>query len=222
MQYAPHLVALVFGDDAVHVGNAGQREGERGEVIGRIRVVLLQQVQHPAGALGNHFAQGLDATVLDVQDAVRDIEDTVVVRHEDHRGAVLAREVLDQFHHVATRLLVERRRRFVGQHDFRPVHQCPRDPRALLLSAREFGGRLVCVLGKSDPLQHFANPVFLFPGLAVQLQGHLHVLADGEALQQVVCLEDIADLPAHPDERLLLCVQELVPQYADTASLRRA
>ena len=49
-----------------------------------MRVVFLEEVQHATGALGNNFAQRLHVAVFEVQDTVRNIENSIVVRHEDH------------------------------------------------------------------------------------------------------------------------------------------
>ena len=73
--------------------------------------------------------------VLEVQDAVRDIEDAVVVRYEDNRGSIFARQLLDELDDVATGLLVQRCRGLIGQHNLRAVHERPRNARTLLLSA---------------------------------------------------------------------------------------
>ena len=135
MQDPTHLLPFTVVHDAVRVGDTRQREGKSREVVGGIRVVLLQQVQHPARALRHHFAQRLHVAVFEVQDAIGDIEYAVVVGNEDDRGSVLAGEILDQLDDIASRLLVQRGGRLVGEDHSRSRYQRACDAGSLFLAA---------------------------------------------------------------------------------------
>ena len=71
-----------------------------------------------------------------------------------------------------------------------------------LVEAGEVGGTCVnrgCIPTKV--WQHSAYLLLAIPGFyTVKLQGHLYVLADGQAVEQVVGLENIANLAAHLDQ----------------------
>ena len=79
------LVAPRRAHLAVGIGDSRQGEGERGQVVCCVWIVFLEQIQHSTGALGNRFAQRLHVAIFQVQDAIRDIENTIVVRYEDDR-----------------------------------------------------------------------------------------------------------------------------------------
>ena len=72
-----------------------------------------------------------------MQYAVRNIENTIVMSHQDYRRAVLARQILDQLDHVATGLLVQRCRGFVKQHGLGAVLQRTHNGKAVALAGRE-------------------------------------------------------------------------------------
>ena len=55
-----------------------------------------------------------------------------------------------------------------------------------------------------------------------RLERHLHVLARRQRVEQVVRLEDVADAPAHADERGLARAAELLAEHAEAPLLRRA
>ncbi len=155
-----------------------------------------------------------------MQDAISDIENAIVMGNEDHGRAVLAREVLDQFHHVATGLLVQRRCGLIRQYDLGTVDESPGNAGALLLSAGQFSRELVLMLGQPDPCEDRGNALFRFLSLdAGELQRHLHVLVNRQAVEQVVGLEDIADLPAHLEQGSLTSIEEFIAEHPDAALL---
>jgi hypothetical protein len=78
------------------------------------------------------------------------------------------------------------------------------------------------VLGQSNSLQHRDNAAPCVLTLnATKLQRHLHVLVNGEAIEKVVGLENIANLSPGTDQDLLAGIEELAAQYFDAAFLRR-
>ena len=79
------------------------------------------------------------------------------------------------------------------------------------------------VLRQSDPFEYVGDSTAGFLASdAIEFQGHLHVLTHGKAVQQVMRLEYVADLPAHLDQCSLTRVEQLLAQHAHTALLRRA
>jgi hypothetical protein len=80
-----------------------------------------------------------------MENAIGDVEDAVVVRHDDHGRAALSRQATEEIDHVAPRLLVERRRRLVGEHEAWPADERPRHGHALLLARRELVGCFVAI-----------------------------------------------------------------------------
>ena len=97
----------------------------------------MREHAHELARVGDDaLGERVQPAVLQVDDAVGDVEDAVVVGDEQHRAALLARERPHQLDDVAARLLVERRGRLVGEHELRLGDERARDGDALLLPAR--------------------------------------------------------------------------------------
>jgi len=117
------------------------------------------------------------------------------VRHHHHRHA-LARQRLDHVEHLAHELDVERGRRLVEQHRFRPHHEGARDRDTLLLAARELVRELRALLGEANSVEE--RPRLLTRFTLVE-PPHLdepahHVVERRHVLKQVEPLEDHPDL----------------------------
>ena len=90
-------------------------------------------------SFGHVLAVMRDPPVLEHEDAVREIENAVVVRDDD-AGAVFGhRDFAQEVHHPAARRGVERGGGFVAHHQPRFVDQRARNRHALLQAARAVG-----------------------------------------------------------------------------------
>ena len=88
--------------------------------------------------------------VVQVDHVARDLAGELhLVGDQDH-GAAFARQVADHLQHLADQFGVERRGRFVEQHDTRLDRQRPGDRAALLLAARQEGRIDVALFGEPD------------------------------------------------------------------------
>ena len=159
-----------------------------------------------------------------MHDAVGDVQDAVVVRHEQHRASTAAREVADELDHLPSGLLVERGGGLVGEHDARITRERAGDGHALPLSAGELIGAPIGMGLEPDRAQH-AEGAFTHlrfgTGVLVH-ERHLDVAPRGERVEEVVRLEDVADLPPHGHERRPVRIAQLSAQHAQAAGLRGA
>ena len=175
---------------------------------GRCRSLLCaSSVHHLLRVRDHRVGERREPAVLEVQDAVGDVEDAVVVGDEQDRRAALARERLHAIDDFAARRLVERGRRLVGEHHGRLADERARDRDALALAAGELLGTLVRVLAEAHGLEHRVGPALQLGarGAPGDAQAELHVLRRGQRAEQVVLLEDEADAPAHVLERACAC-----------------
>jgi hypothetical protein len=181
-------------------------------------------VHHPLRVGDHGIGEGPQPPVLEVQDPVGDVEDPVVVRDQQDRRAPLAGECLHAIDDLATGGLVERRRGFVREHHGRLADERAGDRDALALAARELLGPLVRVRAEAHGLEHRfrPSPQLRACGAARHAQAELHVLGRRECTEQVVLLEDEADVAAHVLERRALPAAELVAEHAQPALLRRS
>ena len=132
-----------------------------------LALVLGQHAHHVAG-IGDHgVRERYEPAVLQMKDPVGDVQDAVVMRHDENSHAVLPGKHLQAIHNVAAGLLVERRSRLVREDDSWVADQGTSDGDPLPLSARKVIGVLVDVLGQSDGLQHLDRELSqLSPGAA--------------------------------------------------------
>ena len=127
--------------------------------------------------------------------AAREGGDGGVVRDEDEGRAALAPEVDEDVQDRRARRAVEVSRRLVGEEKRRPRSEGPGERHALLLASRELGGVVVPALGEADGRQELgrARPG---GGMSCQLERQQDVLAGRHVREELVRLEDEADLPA--------------------------
>ena len=113
---------------------------------------------------------------------------------EEEGDVFLMVQVVHQVEEARTGLLVEVRRGFVRQHQFRLRNDGPGHGDALLLAAGKLLGKPVDLLAQAHFLQDARRPVAaLFLGNALEEQDILHVLQRGEDRDQVIGLEYEAD-----------------------------
>ena len=154
--------------------------------------------------VGDRGGERRQPAVLEVDDAVGDVEDAVVVRDQQHGDALLLGQIVHQVDHVAAGLLVERRGGLVGEDDARPPGERAGDRDALLLPARELAREVRAArCAQADRFEHLDGALtdLLARQLAVQVERHLHVLRRGQRGEQIVRLEDVADAACAPGRR---------------------
>ncbi len=153
-----------------------------------------------------------DRAVAELQHAVRDRRERLVVRHEHHRGALFAVDLAQGCEHELARPEVEVARRLVAEDELRVLGERSGDRDALLLAAGELRGEVE--LRSASPT--FARRSRDRGGrLAVargEVDGEAHVLPGSQSRDQVEELEDEADLlPAEQRELLRLMVEMSSP-----------
>ena len=155
---------------------------------------------------------------------VGQLDDAMVMRHHHDRGAVLDGQILEQADDIAGRVRVERGGRLVGQHQFGAVGERARNRHPLALSPRQRARLVLGTRAEPQALQHGDAALAHFRGrmAAGELQRHLHILVGGQRLEEVVHLEDKADVapdahqPARPEPG------EIMAEDVDPALLQRA
>ena len=126
-----------------------------------------------------------------------------VMGDEHQGGAEPFDQVDEQLHDDPGIHRVERRRRFVGQDDRRPMGQCPRDGDPLALADRQARRHRGKLLGDAQPLRQFRNETGV--GRAQHLLGQGDVLPHRQERQEPARLDDVAEAPgAQPAEPVLL------------------
>ena len=86
--------------------------------------------------------------------------------------------------------------RLVGEHELRLLDQGPADGDTLLLAARHLQRAQIRFFGQAEHRQHFVGPVMCFARrqAVAPAQHHFHLLAGGERGEEVVALEDEAEM----------------------------
>ena len=125
---------------------------------------LLRQAQPAAAREDDLFRMsalrhglGADASVADVQHAIRDRSRLRVVADDDRRQPLLAHDFADQPVGVASARGVEFTGRLVRHEQPRPVRDRSRERETLLLASRQLVRMRVCAIGESDALQQFVR-----------------------------------------------------------------
>ena len=159
-----------------------------------------------------------------MNEAVGQLDDAVVVGHHDDRGAVLDGQILEEAHDIAGRIGIEGGGRLVGQDQPRAVGKGARDRHPLALAARQLARLVVDAGAEPEALQHGdAALAHLRARMAAgELQRHLHILVGGQRFEEIVHLEDKADVA--PDMHEIAGGQpgEIMAHQVDPALLDRA
>ena len=131
--------------------------------------------------------------------AVREGRDGGVVRDEDERGAALAPEVDEDVEDRGAGRAVEVSRRLVGEEERRAGSEGARERDPLLLAAGELRRVVVAALPEADGREEVRRAL-AGVGVARQLERQEDVLPGRHVGEELVRLEDEADLPP-PEER---------------------
>ncbi len=116
---------------------------------------------------------------------------------DNQHGHAFAGQRLNDLQHFAYQLGIQRRGRFVKQHDVRLQRQRPGDRHALLLAAGELSGVLVGMGQQADAVEQ-RQGLLAGDRLVQQLviaRGQHHVVEHRAVGEQVEALEDHADAP---------------------------
>lgn len=136
-----------------------------------------------------------DLTVLQVDGAVGDGSQFLIVGDDDESLSEFVAQVEEQLMEFGLVLGVETARRFIGQNDGRIVYQGASHGHALLFTAGKFGWLVVGAVGESHKCQKFFSALL---GLAVTLAcdkgWNHHVLQGRELGKQLMELENESDM----------------------------
>src|SRR5262245_37540584 len=152
--------------------------------------------------------------------AVADLDDPVAVRRvdvgmghlDDRRPRVV--ELLEQLHDVAPLIRVEVPRGLVGEDQLRLRDDGARDAHELLLAARELARIEVLLADDLEAIENVGHGALPLRAADVAIgERHLEVLGHGEVVEEVIALEDEADVPlAHLQPILGLQLVDLLGQ----------
>jgi len=137
---------------------------------------------------------GDDGAVPDLDDAFCMACDVGVVRDDDH-GMTEFVQLEQDVHDFASALGIERAGRLVGQNDFAPDHQRTGDANTLLLATRQAGRRIADSVFQAESRKQVMCA--LTAGRLVDAgihRGHLHVLLCAQMSEEMVVLEDEAEM----------------------------
>src|SRR5271169_155028 len=209
------LEAAYSGEELVGVPPLAVRDGEAAQdgrhaehdpegLEGRAAEVLpdldpraehaLAECARRGHGLGGGRVRPEDQAVAQLDLALGHRGDVGIVRDEHDRVA-LAVQLLEEAEHLGAGLRVERAGGLVREEEGRPVREGPGDRDALALAPGELRGQHMCLLGDADFFQHLHRAAASLPsGDAGVQKRELHVAQDGGLRQEVVALEDEADL----------------------------
>src|SRR3954447_5650043 len=138
----------------------------------------------------------LDATFVDHDDLVGDLEGLLLVVGDEHGGHVhLVVQAPEPVAQLLAHLGVEGAEGLVEEQDGRLHRQRPSEGHALALAARELGREPIGQMVEVHELEQFAHALaHLGLGPLADLQPERHVLGHGEVLEGGVVLEDEADV----------------------------
>ena len=141
--------------------------------------------------------------LVEVQRALGALRGVRIVRHHDDRLAVLAVERLQQVEDLVAGLAIEVAGRLVAQQQRRIGDDRAGDADALLLAAGELARVVLRAVAEADDVERGRRRACVRSRLRQlgQQQRQLDVLARGQHRQQVVELEDEADVPRAPARR---------------------
>ena len=157
-----------------------------------------------------------DAALAQLHHAAAHLVDHLAVVGGDDDGRAGAVDPVDQLHDPDRGLGVEVAGGLVGQQQRRVVDEGAGDRHALLLAARQLVGVVVELGGEADEAQDVRH---LAPDLLARLADHLervgHVVVDRAVREQLVVLEDHADVAAQVGHALARHVREARPAISD-------
>src|SRR5574337_2154703 len=140
-----------------------------------------------------------DAALVEEADAVRNLARKAhLVGDEQHGEVVLVSEAADESQHLADKLRIQRRSRFVEQQHAGTHSESAGDRDALLLAARELAWEVKLLVGEADEPQEFDGArLGLRPAQTQHRDRSLdHVAQHRHVREQVEALEHHADVRA--------------------------
>jgi hypothetical protein len=147
----------------------------------------------------------------------------VVVSNHNNSCTVFDGSLLQKIDDTACRILVERSSRLIGENQLGAVHKRAGDRDALPLAPRQ-GPRLVvdpvskpeAIEDRSTALSHLARRA------VAELHRHFDVFVGRQRIEQIVHLEDKADITSHRDQLTRAEVRQAMPEHLDRALLHGA
>ena len=151
----------------------------------------------------------LDQPVAKMHHGAREARHLGLVRDHQHGDSAIAVEPRQQFHDLERAFGVEIAGRLVGEQHVGVGDDGARDRDALLLAARQLGGRVARPIDQPDLIEgrEGGGPPRAFVIAAIE-QGQLDILECGGARQQVEPLEDEAQI-APSQQRALVAAEAL-------------
>ena len=114
---------------------------------------------------------------------------------DEDDGAALPVELLEELQHLLARPGVQRAGGLIRHDDRGMGGDGPGDGDPLLLAAGHLGGIVPAPVGQAHPLQRLQRQLLPVDGIDAPVdEGQLHILLHGEGLDEVILLEDEADL----------------------------
>ncbi len=113
--------------------------------------------------VGDHAGrERREPAVFEGNDTIGDIENAIVVSHQQDGAALAFRKVVNVFDHLASRCPIKRGCGFIGQNDLRFANEGAGDRHALLLPAGDLRRVVIDAIAQTDRFQD--RDTFL-PGL---------------------------------------------------------
>ena len=136
-----------------------------------------------------------DLAVADLNDPPCLLGDPPIVRH-DNDGVPDRVQLVQNGHQRLTAGAIQRAGRFIGQNDFRTVHQSTGNTDPLLLPTGKLRRAMTAALRQPEPSQQIRCPLAALCGRHGGIQRRdRHILAGGQIGHQMITLEDKADMP---------------------------
>ena len=146
---------------------------------------------------------GDDVAVAELQDAVGDRRERLVVGDEHDRRPCFPVDLAQHFEHELAGAEVEVAGRLVAEDQLRRLGKRASHGDALLLAAGELGGEVAGPLGESDLGEELGGVEIRAVAVALgELEGEADVLLGGQGGDEVEELEDEADVLASEQRQL--------------------
>ena len=137
-----------------------------------------------------------DPPIADFDDALRMLGHGHVMR-DQHHSMALGVQLAEDLHHLFAGMRIQRTCGFVGEDHRATIHQRTRNRNALLLAARELAREMLHTLAQTQPRQQGGCPCMACFGRHAGVdRRHLHIAQCSQIGQQVVALEDEAEVLA--------------------------